>query len=193
MHPTLDVAPLFEGFEPIETDRLILRAVRTSDAPAMFEIMRDPRVIEYFGTPPMVDLREAIDRCERLSNRFSEGQSFRLALELKDSGKFIGTGGFWRFIPEHFRAEIGYELSPLCWGRGLMVEALESILVRGFGVGMNSVEANIHPQNRASQRVLEKLGFRLEGVTRSSFYEPYLGEFSDNAIYGLTRMDWQNR
>ncbi|RYZ93239.1 MAG: N-acetyltransferase [Proteobacteria bacterium] len=193
MSSQFNVAALFEDFEPIETERLLLRPLRASDAEATFAILKDPEVMRYFGSPPFTSSDQAVARCERLILGFEDKSKFRLALELKESGQFIGTAGFWKFVPEHFRAEISYELSSSHWGKGLMVEALKPMLVRIFDRGLNSVEANIHPDNIASRRVLEKLGFQLEGVTRDSFYEPYLGVFTDNAIFGLTKSDFVQR
>lgn len=191
--PRFRLDGLFEGFEPIRTDRLILRPVREADAEAMFDILRHPDVAQFFGMPPVTELSMAKERCEGMARDFAERTSFRLGLELAETGEFLGTGGFWRFVTPHFRAEIGYELGREHWGKGYMTEALRPILQRGFDAGLNTVEANIHPDNANSRRVLERLGFREEGFTRDAFYDVYLGGFTDNTILGLTRRDWETR
>ena len=118
----------------------------------------------------------------------------RWAIANRANGQLIGTGGFWRLIKPHFRAEIGYELAPEWWGQGVMTEALGAMLGFGFTrMGLHSVEAQIHPDNSGSRRVLEKLGFVQEGYFHENFYDPVEAQFTDTAVFGLLRAAWMRR
>jgi ribosomal-protein-alanine N-acetyltransferase len=92
----------------------------------------------------------------------------RWAIELKGCpGEYVGSCGFelwhrpWRY------AEIGYELAPEHWGRGIMPQALRVMIRYGIeSMHLHRVEAQVSPENIASQRVLAKVGFKREGFLR---------------------------
>jgi [ribosomal protein S5]-alanine N-acetyltransferase len=190
----LDLSAAFATFPVLTTERLILRAVTPADAVPIFRIMSSPRVMRYFGSPPMQSIEEAHRRVEAIEEDFREQLGIRWAITLRSGGAFIGSGGFWRIVKPHYRAEVGYELAPEWWGKGIMPEALSAILGCGFTtLGLNSIEAQIAPANSGSRRVLEKLGFEQEGYFRQNYYEPETGEFTDTAVFGLPRSDWLRR
>ena len=190
----LDLAAAFTTFPVLETARFRLRAVTGADAPAVFRIMRDPRVTQYFGRGPMLSPDEAVERIAAMREAFTARRGVRWAIAERASDALIGSCGFWRLIPEHDRAEIGYDLAPEWWGKGVMTEAAGAALRFGFDVlGLHTVEANIHPDNTGSRRVLEKLGFVQEGYFRESFWDPEAAAFTDTATFGLLKADWQAR
>jgi [ribosomal protein S5]-alanine N-acetyltransferase len=186
----LDVTTAFATFPVLETERLILRAATADDSAPMFRIMADPLVMRYFGRSPMSSLDQAVERIHSINKAFQEQEGVRWVMTLRGQSQFIGTCGFWRLVKEHERAEIGYELASEFWGRGLMPEAVGAALKFGFTtLGLHTVEANIHPDNTSSRRVLEKLGFVQEGYFRENFREPD-GRFTDTAIFSLLKTAW---
>jgi ribosomal-protein-alanine N-acetyltransferase len=190
----LDLTTAFANFPILETERLVLRAVRSADAVAIFRIMRDRQVIRYFGQLPMNSLYEAVQRVERIQAAFHEQSGVRWAITHRKSAQFLGTCGFWRVVKSHYRAEIGYELAPEWWGHGIMPEALSAMLAFGFvRMGLHSVEAQIHPANTGSRRVLEKLGFVQEGYFHENFYDPVEVQFTDTAVFSLLKATWMRR
>ncbi len=190
----LDLTSAFATFPLLETKRFILRAITPDDAVEMFRIMRDPRVTQYFGQAPMASLDVAIEREQGIHTDFQEQIGIRWAITGRATQQFLGTCGFWRLIKSHYRAEIGYELASEWWGQGVMTEALTAILTFGFTrMGLHSVEAQIHPANAASRRVLEKLGFVQEGYFRENYYESADDEFTDTAVFSLLYSAWHNR
>ncbi len=75
-----------------------------------------------------------------------------------------------------------------------MTEAAAAVVAFGFeSMGLHRAEAQIHPGNQGSRRVLEKLGFVQEGYIRENYYEPATDEFSDSVIFSLLRADWARR
>jgi ribosomal-protein-alanine N-acetyltransferase len=187
----LDLSSAFATFPTLETERFTLRAVTPDDAADIFRIMGDPQVTRYFGRLPMASLDEAVEHARALGVAFQEQAGVRWAITSRADKRFIGTCGFWRLIKPHFRAEIGYELAPEWWGRGVMAEALGAALTFGFTrMGLHSVEAQIHPANTASRRVLEKLGFAQEGYFRENYYDPVEAQFTDTAVFSLLKASW---
>ena len=71
---------------------------------------------------------------------------------------------------------------------------IAAVLTFGFTtMGLHRVEAQIHPDNTGSRRVLEKLDFIQEGYFRENYYEPAEARFTDTAVYSLLRATWMHR
>jgi len=190
----LDLTTAFATFPILETERLLLRVVRPDDATDIFRIMSDPRVMRYFGVLPMSTQAEAVQRINAIQTAFQEQAGIRWAITHRERGHFMGTCGYWRLIKPHFRAEIGYELAAEWWRQGVMPEAIGAVLAFGFTtMGLHSVEAQIHPANAGSRRVLEKVGFVQEGYFHENFYDPVEQRFTDTVVFSLLRATWMRR
>ncbi|GAB4187140.1 MAG: GNAT family N-acetyltransferase [Roseiflexaceae bacterium] len=190
----LKLEQAFAQFPHLSTARLELRAFAASDAAQVFRIKSDPLVMRYFGELPMATAAEADQWVADTQQAFHDRRGIRWAIVNRADGQLIGSGGFWRLIDAHARAEIGYELNPAWWGKGIMPEALTPMITFGFAVlGLHTIEAQIHPANTGSRRVLEKLGFVQEGYFRQNFYDPNESGFSDTAVFSLLHADWRMR
>jgi ribosomal-protein-alanine N-acetyltransferase len=190
----LDLSAIFTTFPVLQTERLVLRAVRPDDAADMFRIMGDPRVTRYFGSTPMGSVDEAAQRIGRIMLAWQEQTGVRWAITQRERGQLLGTCGYWRLVKPHFWAEIGYELAPESWGQGIMTETVGAVLQFGFTtLGLHRVEAQIHPANIGSRRVLEKLGFVQEGYFRENYYEVTEAQFTDTAVFSLLQSTWMRR
>jgi len=173
----------------IETPRLRLRPLLDADAMDLFEIHSDRDTMRYWSTPSWTDAAEGLHLVERDRQGFLDGTAIRLGLEDRETRKVVGTCTLHNVHRTNRRAEIGYSLSRLLWGRGLMHEALTALLAYGFtALNLHRVEADIDPRNAPSARSLERLGFVREGHLRERWIVN--GEISDTAIYGLLRSDW---
>lgn len=101
----------------------------------------------------------------------------------------IGTCGYLNYENEHNRIEIGYDLKPEYWGKGIMQEALSSIIHFAFtSMGINKIEAKVEPENISSIRLLEKLNFCQEGVLRQHEFEN--GKYIDLAILSILKSEY---
>lgn len=139
--------------------------------------------MRYRGAPVFKAPGESDALIKQWSDAFENQQGIRWGLVLKENNALIGTAGFTKLNAMNFRAEIGYELHPGHWNHGLMTEALKAITTWGISeLGLHTIEANIAPENVASKRVLEKLGFLREALFRENYY--YEGWW-DSAIYTL--------
>lgn len=190
----------FATFPILHTERLTLRELRPDeDTAAAFLLYSDVEVTRYMGKAPHTDPAQTREYLDRNAQLFPEREGFKWAITLNAQeagatgasradpalvGRFIGSCGHWRLMKEHLRSEIGYDLLPACWGRGYMAEALRAVLRFGFEeLGLHSVEAQIDPDNAPSRRVLERAGFRQEGLQRENFR--FAGRFSDTGLYAL--------
>ena len=173
----------------LPTPRLRLRPLGDADAPALFDILRDPDVTRYWSTPPWSGIEAARAMIERDRKAMAAGEYLRLGLERLDDGALIGNCTLFALNAQCRRAEVGYVLGSRQWGQGFMHEALHVLLGHGFAeLDLNRVEADIDPRNEASARSLRRLGFAQEGYLRERWIVG--GEVSDTALYGLLRQDW---
>ncbi|MEK4916126.1 GNAT family N-acetyltransferase [Bacillus sp. FSL E2-8887] len=175
-------------FPIIETRRLILRAVTTEDANDMLKYLSDKDVVKSMGLIPFQIVKDVWDEIGWYKSIYEEGTGIRWGITLKDSGKVIGSCGFLNMLTKHYRAEVGYELSKDYWGKGIASEALEAVVKYGYHhLQLERIEALIEPANLPSQKLVEKQGFRREGLLRH--YEFTCGKFDDLYMYSTIRED----
>src|SRR5215467_2247482 len=144
----LDLTSVFASFPVLETERLILRASTSADAPDIFLFMSDPRAMRYLLRPLMASVDEALQRVQMFQTLFREQTAVPWVVESRAAGRVIGTCVIQNLVRAHHRAEIGYMLSPEWWGRGLGMEAVSAELDYAFTqMGMHSLEAHTDPDN----------------------------------------------
>jgi len=174
-------------FPPLETKRMLLRDVQYGDASFLRSHWSDPDVTEFMIVdPPITSIAQAIANVKAFRGR---RRSFhRWVLELKETGEAIGTCGFSEWRKRYRRAEIGFDLTPAQWGKGLMGEALIEILSFGFeNLGLHRIFAMTHPANARSIRTLESAGFREEGHLRDYYIDR--GVFVDRLVFAVLETD----
>lgn len=173
----------------LSSARLRLREVRADDAPALFAIHSDRRVMRYWSYPAWTGLAQAECKVADIQRQRRELDMLVWAITEAHDDRLIGTSAVFAMHLEQGRAEIGYSLHPDWQGRGLASEALRLILRHLFdGMGLRRIEADIDPRNQASCRLVERLGFVREGVLRERWHVN--GEICDTALYGLLRRDF---
>ena len=148
----------------METERLILRPWRESDAEALFKYASDPDVGPRAGWPPHKSVGESL---EVIRTFFNNDHTW--ALELKETGEPIGCIGYYTYGESNIKigendAELGYWIAKPYWNKGLCTEALRVMIdyclnVKGFKV----LWSDFFVDNPASGRVMEKCGFRDTG------------------------------
>ena len=179
--------PRFTPFQ-LHTPRLTLRFIDGGDTDALFRLFSDPEALRYWSSTAWLHIAQAAENVEQTLKAYDDGAALRLALVLPD-GELIGTATLYAFDRRNHRCEIGYMLARPHWGRRYMQEALAALIGYGFGpLQLHRIEADIHPDNIASARILEGLKFRQEGHLRERWFVG--GEVSDSIIYGLLRSDW---
>ena len=173
----------------IETERLELRFLDEADLPGLYSFHSHPQVMRYWNYPPWTNMEQARQLLKDTLESYQEGSGLRLGIERKSDQTLLGTCSLFQFHEPSRRAEIGYLLGRDHWGQGYMHECLQALLGYAFNtLGLNRLEADIDPRNLASARVLERLGFKLEGRLRERWI---VGEeISDTWLYGLLCREW---
>lgn len=172
----------FLPFQNLETERLLLRRVVDEDVNEIFALRSDPEVMKYIPRPLVKTKEDALAHVAMIDEKIEINEGINWAITLKGNPKLIGIIGHYRIKPEHFRAEIGYMLLPEYQGKGIISEAIKTVVKYGFEVmQLHSIEAIIDPKNFASEKVLQKNGFVKEAhLKENEFYE---GRFLDTVIY----------
>jgi ribosomal-protein-alanine N-acetyltransferase len=146
----------------LESERLLLREPKLSDAPTIAQLMNDWDVVKNLSSAPFPYLEEdARAFLARQREGLAEGTDYAFAVTRKSDGAFMGKCGV------HLKEagyELGYWLGRPYWGQGFATEAAAEVLAFAFrNLRAESVEAGWFHDNPASGHVLEKLGFRANG------------------------------
>jgi RimJ/RimL family protein N-acetyltransferase len=173
-------------------DRVELRALEDGDVPALFGIFGDPEVMRYWSTPPFASVKEALDLLAGIRAGFHDRRFFQWGVQEIATGELVGTCTLFYLIPAHRRAEIGYALARPRWGSGLGSDAVRTLVGFAFDtLGLHRLEADVDPRNARSLRLLERQGFRREGLLRDRYQVS--GEIQDAVLLGLLRPEWIRR
>lgn len=167
----------------LETERLILRMFTEEDFESYARICADEEVMRFLGGKTF-DRTEAWRHMAFLIGHWHLRGYGHWAVEEKASGRMIGRLGFLN--PAGWPGfEIGWTLSRDCWGRGYATEGARRALRYAFTeMGKDHVISLIDPENKASIRVAERLGERLEGEAEIFGMKVH--------VYGIDRADWQD-
>jgi len=187
---TIDAA--FTSFPTITTKRLHLRQLRPTDAEALFALKSDPRVTEPYGREPQQSLDDTYALMQQLQGLYEGRSAFFWVITLRGEERVIGSCTLFQFDLDSLCAETGYELYPDYWHRGIVAEAMSSLLAYGFTeLGLHRIEANVGANNTPSQNVVRKLGFTFEGNLRQRYF--FRGTFEDQYCFGLLKDEWLAR
>lgn len=176
----------------IETSRVSLRLLQEADIPAVFALFADPQMERFLSFRNWRNLDDAHAWYQKAIDGFAERKLMQWMLLDRTSGQVIGASRLFGIRQEDGTAEIGYSLTPACWGKGMMQEALRSLLDVLFGeLAFRRLEASTDVRNQPSQKLLASLGFTLEGTRREC--RVFKGETVDANVFGLLAHEWQDR
>lgn len=149
---------------PLVGQSIALRPFTLDDVPAAHLVYRDPQVMRFVGHGPVASLSgtESMVR-QYMAHQRAHGFGFWAVIDRK-SGLLIGDAGLARTADGE--VEMGYTLAQAWWGRGIATEAATLCVEAARGpLGIPRLRALVEAPNRASRRVLEKVGFHKDGVT----------------------------
>ena len=163
----------------IRGEGVVLRPWSEDDVPAVVAACRDPETLRFIPAIPRPYTEEDALRFVRGEFRPNAGHQFAVT----EDGAVVGAIGM--SVNENRTGHIGYWCAPHARGRGVTTRALRAICVWGFEeLGLARLELITDPDNLASQRVAEKVGFRREGVLRSHLLHPD-GRRRDSVMFSL--------
>lgn len=152
----------------LETPRLRLRPLASSDEADLIALDSDPEVMRYVGSPAGV--KSPAETLERARLRIREEQHGDYEplgfwrIEGRSDGAFHGVGALIQ-MPDSADVEVAYRLARTAWGQGIATEAAGALVAHALGpLALPRVVAVTYPANQASQRVLDKLGFERHGL-----------------------------
>lgn len=178
-------------FPELETQNLLLREIADTDAEDLLSIHGDAQHMKWFGSDPLTDIGGARTLIQTFAKwREEPASGNRWGIQLKNMPGLIGTCGLFRWNRNWRTCVVGYEISPVHEGRGYMKEALTAVFPWGFReMELNRVEAQVHPDNRASLALLRGFGFVEEGRLREVGY--WAGLHHDLTLHSLLKREWR--
>jgi RimJ/RimL family protein N-acetyltransferase len=155
----------------------------------LHEVFSDPEVMRYWSEPPHPDRARTAEMVESILADVESREVLQWGIERIDDGRLLGTVTLIAQGSQP-RAELGYILGRDHWGQGYAGEAQRRVIEFAFDdLGLHRLEADTHPDNAASLRSLERLGFRREGTLRERWI--VAGEACDSAVLGLLASEWR--
>ena len=152
----MKINDIYGELQTLSTDRLLLRKFAIGDAEDMFEYASEPDVSRFVPWESHNTIKDTYEFLNLIDKQYQEGKIAPWAIEFKQTKKVIGTIDFVAWSPMHSRAELGFILSKDRWGFNKMK--------------VNRIEAPCMVENSQSQRVLQKIEMKLEGVSREKYF-----------------------
>lgn len=176
------------------TERLLLRPWRDGDAPALYELAKDPRVGPAAGWPVHESVENSL---EIIRTVLSEPETY--AVCDRQTGEVLGSIGLMvgpaasSLCADDTEAEIGYWIGVPYWGRGLIPEAVRALQRYAFAeLKLDTLWCGYFDGNEKSRRVQEKCGFTYHH-TIYDLYWPLMQRHYTEHITCLTRQDYFRR
>lgn len=181
-----------EAMVVLETPRLVVRDHLESDLAGLTALLASPEEMRYL---PELFARDADAAKRNLAAAIAEQDNparskFFFAIEEKASGRYVGEVGFT--VEQTTRsgslADLGYFMLREFHGKGYMTEAGKRVVEFAFAeAGVHKIKTGCLKENKASERVMRKLGFLKEGELRAHQYHE--GVWKDRVVYGLLKTD----
>ena len=145
------------------TKNLTLQGLQPKDAQALFLLRSNPEVNNYIARKPPLNIEEIDIFIKNKNKDIQDGKILYWGISQKNAQQLIGTICLWNFDDINSIAEIGYELHPDFHGKGIMSEAIVTILDYGFNtLKLDVIEAFTNQHNEGSLKLLEKFNFKLD-------------------------------
>lgn len=166
-------------FTEIKTERLILRCLKQTDW-KMISYLRTDKDVNKFVKRPIAETKEkALEFIAKIKDGINKQNLYYWSIT--HNLKMVGTICLWNLSEDKKTAEVGYDLSPEFQGKGIMNEALKSILNFGFhNLNLNIIEAYTHKKNKKSKNLLNKNNFKLIKGKTDEYNK-------DNIVYEIAR------
>ncbi len=146
----------------LRTERLLLRAWRTSDREPFAALNADPEVMRHFPAP--LSRAESDALADRIEAQHADAGWGLWAVEELAGGRFVGFAGLaWTDFESHFTpaVEIGWRLAREAWGNGFATEAARASAAYAFDVlGLREIVSFTTVGNERSRAVMRRIGMR---------------------------------
>jgi RimJ/RimL family protein N-acetyltransferase len=173
--------------DELRVDELLLRGPQQADIDVIAPAFLDPAVGGEAGLPPVGAETLRVLLRDQLPVMQERGMMAAYVIEDTSDGSLLGGANFHHFDPMRDVVEVGYWLFVDARGRGVATRIVSAMVQHALENGICRVEAHVRLENRASQRVLERLGFKREGIKRR--YLHHEGVRVDASLWALVADD----
>ncbi len=150
----------FTPFPVLHTERLVLRALANEDVHALAEMRSNARVNEFLDRPDTISLEYAGQFIEARIKDIAVNNSIMWSINFNEESKMLGSICLWNIVPQDDKAEIGYEMHPDYYGKGIMNEAMQKVIEYAFTeMKLKTIEALPVKENIKSIQLLERNHF----------------------------------
>lgn len=177
---------------PLETERLLLRDFRLEDEADIYEYASDPEVARFvdWGPSDISIVRANLQRRVKDQETWPR-DSIEVAVELRNNGRLIGILRITVLDHANRTADFGYIFNRRYWKNGYATEAARALLqLSFFKLNLHRIWATCDVRNRASSRVMEKLGMRREALFKKDVLQK--GEWRDSYLYAVLADEWNS-
>ncbi|MCP3849095.1 MAG: GNAT family N-acetyltransferase [Gammaproteobacteria bacterium] len=176
----------------LETMRLRLRPLELFDSPAIQKAAGAREIADtMISVPHPYPAGEAERYVVRQQSEREAGRTATFTIEQKTEGWFCGLVEVRNIDREHSQGELSFWLAAEAWGQGYMSEVVQEVVLYAFeSLGLNRLFAYHMLRNPSSGRVLEKNGFKQEGLLRQRVQK--WEQFEDVALWAILRQEWQD-
>lgn len=182
------LSKIFTNLPELKTERLLLRKLLYSDKVDIYSYAKNPDVAKYSLWEAHQSEMETLEFLNIIYEEYRKNRPAPWGIELKEISRIIGTAGFVKWDRVNSNAEIGYALSKDYWNKGIATEAVKKVIDFGFyNLNLNRIEARCLEFNVPSIKLLEKLGFKFEGILRKQMFVK--GKFEDMHLFSLIKTE----
>ena len=173
-----------DHYPVLETERCILRMPEESDLHPIFKLRTDKDVNKYIDRPMPEHPDQALDFIKMIREGILAGKWFYWIISLKKNADLTGIICLYNFSEDKKTAETGYELLPEFQGKGIMKEAILTVIDFALKkTGVENIHAYSHKDNLQSKSLLRKTGFNEESEKTNP-------EDPDLIAYTLSKDNW---
>lgn len=185
----------------IKGNKINLRPMKYSDIDSIVENINDKSIARYTERIPhpyfakdakgfIEEQKNNLPALPRKALQAGKKKKLHLGIENKASKKIIGGIGLTILDKKNKGATLGYWLGKKYWSKGIMTEASKLIINHAFkNLKLQRIQATVMHPNIASMKVLEKNGFKLEGILRKKIFKN--NKWMDIHIFGLLKNEWK--
>ncbi|MFD2043606.1 GNAT family N-acetyltransferase [Ornithinibacillus salinisoli] len=174
----------------LETENYILRGMTLADVDSMFVFMQDKETMQYI-TPNPVHAKEVLhNNIRTYLHNFTQQKEIPWVIIHKADGDLIGQFRLHKLHMWHKKAEMGVVIRKDFQKKGVMTEILGRILDFSFNsLDLNRIVGDIFAENQGSRKLLEKYGFKKEGVLRQTDFDGEI--YHDTVVYSMLKPEFE--
>ena len=183
------------GTQTLETDRLILRRIKESDAEETFKNWTsDSKTTRYVTWEPHGTVEFTKELFKVWEDSYCESHTYKWVVYVKELDEIIGTIDVVRKNINFRTCEIGYCYGSIFWNKGYGTEALKAVLEYLFNkVGFELIEIKHQEENPASGRVMQKAGLKYETKLRERIIDKETKKRANLVVYSLTKEEYNQK